>query len=107
MKVAKIGWEKENFCLSVVLLDRKTRTAMGLPEGSIVKVKRADGIGGETYAMVFMQFKDLVGKGITVSTILVKALGLTEGMEVEISPYLVRNADGRLPFNRLSEYLED
>jgi len=88
-KVVKVGFEKQNPVLSIILMDRKTREALKVPVGYPVTVSKNE---ATLEAVVMPQFKTLIGKGVTANVVLAKALQLKEGDEVEVKRY--ENPDG-------------
>lgn len=81
-KVIRIGWKGENFLVPLILMSKKERIELGLEVGSVVTVKKGEEF---TKAEVQIQFRDLIGKGVTVNTLLAKVLDLKVGDEVEVT----------------------
>lgn len=75
VKVVQIGWAEENMFAPIILIDRATRNTLGLAIRDVVKVKNV-ATQKEFIAGVQPQFKDNVGKGVTINTLLSAILGL-------------------------------
>ena len=84
-KVIKVGFEKENPVLSIILLDLKTRGALNVQLGQVVKVTNID--DEEMLAVIMPQFKEFIGKGVAVNVVLGMALRLEPSDEVKLESF--------------------
>lgn len=83
MKVAQVGWQDENPLVAIVLLDKTTRRALGVAPGMIVSVAKT-GSTKSAIAIVDRQFKDQVGKGVSINKVLGTCLELEVGNEITL-----------------------
>jgi hypothetical protein len=81
LKVAQKGWDSENNLIPVILLDRKTRTKLGVQEKDKVVVRFGDDVAN---SYVHVQFKDKIGKGATVNNALAQILTVNVNDEISI-----------------------
>lgn len=81
MKIVKVGWDNENTFLPMILLDMKTRNQLNVGRGETVQVMKDS---KSCIAGVDLQFRELIGKGVSVNTLLKDRLGLNIGDSVII-----------------------
>ena len=81
-KIAKIGFEEENYQMPIILLDRKARKMLGVKINEIVMVRNKS---EERFlpAVVMPQFKDMIGMGFTVNGYLATMLKVKVGDMIE------------------------
>ncbi len=82
-EIGKVGWHDQNPMIPLVLLDKKTRTALEIKVRDIVRVKHG---ANESLALVHIQFWELVGtKKITANAKLSKTIDVNVGDKVWVS----------------------
>jgi len=91
MVVGKIGWDNANEFIPMVLVDKRTRTELGLEIGDLVYVSLGN---KKVIAPVNLQFWELVGTGkCTLNRKLVESL-VTEASPVEVGTTAVKISIG-------------
>lgn len=81
LTIVKKGWNEENINIPLVLLDKRTRTALGVQAGEGVSVSKN---GVNVIAGVQLQFRELIGRGASINQALANALAVDVNDTIDI-----------------------